>query len=69
MKLLRYRHTRKPAELGRLAALDGQTWNTLCVSGSNLLVRNAQEAACYKISLRQKTPLPEDAAPQNKKDE
>ncbi|MCK4685399.1 MAG: hypothetical protein KAT44_10610, partial [Pirellulales bacterium] len=59
----------KPAELGRLAALDGQTWNTLCVSGSNLLVRNAQEAACYKISLRRKTPLPEDAAPQNKKDE
>ena len=59
----------KPAELGRLAALDGQTWNTLCVSGSNLLVRNAQEAACYKISLRRKTPLPKDAAPQNKKDE
>ncbi len=36
---------------GRLAALDGQTWNTLCLSGDRLLVRNAEEAACYLIPL------------------
>ena len=60
---------KQPAELGRLAALDGQTWNTLCVSGSNLLVRNAQEAACYKLSIRRKNLLPEDATLQNEKDE
>ncbi|MCE9630245.1 MAG: PQQ-like beta-propeller repeat protein [Planctomycetia bacterium] len=36
---------------GRLAAIDGQTWNTLCLSGDRLLVRNAEEAACYEIPL------------------
>jgi outer membrane protein assembly factor BamB len=34
---------------GRLAAIDGQTWNNLCLSGSRLLVRNAEEAACYEL--------------------
>ena len=67
--------TEKPTVLARLAALDGQTWNTLCVSGTNLLVRNAEEAACYKISIRsntsrRKAALPsEDATQQNKKGE
>ncbi len=32
---------------GRLAALDGQTWNNPCVVRGRLLVRNAEEAACY----------------------
>jgi outer membrane protein assembly factor BamB len=59
----------KPTELGRLEALEGQTWNTLCISGSNLLVRNAEEAACYEISIRRNTALPEDATRQNKKGE
>jgi outer membrane protein assembly factor BamB len=59
----------KPNELGRLAALEGQTWNTLCVSGNNLLVRNAEEAACYEITIRRNTALPEDATQQNKKSE
>ncbi len=59
----------KPTELGRLGALEGQTWNTLCVSGSNLLVRNAEEAACYEISIRRNTTMPEDATDQNKKSE
>jgi outer membrane protein assembly factor BamB len=36
---------------GRLAAIDGQTWNTLCLSGDRLLVRNAEEAACYELPL------------------
>jgi outer membrane protein assembly factor BamB len=42
----------------RLAAIDGQTWNTVCLSGSRLLVRNAQEAACYDVPLAER-----DAAP------
>jgi len=38
-------------ERARLAALDGQTWNTLALSGDRLLVRNAEEAACYVLPL------------------
>ena len=33
----------------RLAAIEGQTWNTLCLAGTRLLVRNAEEAACYEL--------------------
>jgi len=36
-------------ELGRFQAIEGQTWNTLCLWGSYLLVRNSEEAACYKL--------------------
>ena len=35
---------------GRLAALDGQTWNNPCVIAGHLLVRNAEEAACYRFA-------------------
>lgn len=38
-------------ELGKLQAIEGQTWNTLCLSGNRLLVRNSEEAACYELSL------------------
>ena len=38
-------------ELARLAALDGQTWNTLALAADRLLVRNAEEAACYVLPL------------------
>jgi outer membrane protein assembly factor BamB len=34
---------------GRLDAIRGQTWNNLCLTGSRLLVRNAEEAACYEL--------------------
>jgi outer membrane protein assembly factor BamB len=34
---------------GRLAALSGQTWNNPCVTRGHLLVRNAEEAACYRF--------------------
>lgn len=34
---------------GRLAAIEGQTWNNLCLAGSRLLVRNAEQAACYEL--------------------
>jgi outer membrane protein assembly factor BamB len=36
---------------GRLAALAGQTWNNPAISGDRLLVRNAEEAACYMLPL------------------
>jgi outer membrane protein assembly factor BamB len=42
----------KYRELGRFTALTGQTWNNLCLSGKYLLVRNSEEAACYKLALR-----------------
>jgi outer membrane protein assembly factor BamB len=40
-------------ELSRLpAALTGKTWNNPALSGRHLLIRNAQEAACYELPLR-----------------
>ena len=39
-------------ELSRFPALHGQTWNTLCLYGKYLLVRNSEEAACYELELR-----------------
>jgi outer membrane protein assembly factor BamB len=30
-------------------ALEGKTWNNLCLFGRRLLVRNGQEAACYEL--------------------
>ena len=35
----------------RLAALSGQTWNNPTLAGNRLLVRNAEEAACYELPL------------------
>ena len=37
---------------GRLEAVRGQTWNNLCLSGRRLLVRNAEEAACYELPIK-----------------
>jgi outer membrane protein assembly factor BamB len=45
---------------GRFPALTGQTWNNLCLSGARLLVRNAEEAACFELPLRDP---PRDDAP------
>ncbi|MEM8954642.1 MAG: PQQ-binding-like beta-propeller repeat protein [Verrucomicrobiota bacterium] len=36
-------------ELARLDAMDGKTWNYPALAGSYLLVRNDQEAVCYRI--------------------
>jgi len=38
-------------ELARMPAIEGQTWNNLCLSGDRLLLRNGQEAACYRLPL------------------
>jgi outer membrane protein assembly factor BamB len=38
-------------ELGRFQAIDGQSWNNLCLYRRYLLVRNSGEAACYELPL------------------
>jgi outer membrane protein assembly factor BamB len=38
--------------LGRFQALDGMTWNNFALAGPYLLVRNAEEAACYELPLQ-----------------
>jgi outer membrane protein assembly factor BamB len=40
-------------KLGEFQALDGKTWNTIALYGPYLLVRNAQQAACYKLPLQE----------------
>lgn len=35
--------------LGSVQALNGKTWNNLCLYGKRLLVRNATEAACFEL--------------------
>ncbi len=39
-------------ELGRIPALSDLTWNTPCLAGPLLLVRNRSEAACYRLALQ-----------------
>jgi outer membrane protein assembly factor BamB len=36
---------------GRFQALDGKTWNNIALAGPYLLVRNAEQAACYELPL------------------
>ncbi|NLF72062.1 MAG: PQQ-binding-like beta-propeller repeat protein [Candidatus Anammoximicrobium sp.] len=38
-------------EGGRFAALDGKTWNNPSLYGRYLLVRNAEQAACYELAV------------------
>jgi outer membrane protein assembly factor BamB len=40
--------------LGRFQAVEGITWNNPALYGPYLLVRNAEEAACYKLPLEEK---------------
>ncbi len=39
-------------EVGRISALGAKTWNTPALAGEFLLVRNDQEAVCYKLTKR-----------------
>src|SRR5262249_22194579 len=41
-----------PRESGRFQAIQGKTWNNPALSGPYLLVRNAEEAACYELPLQ-----------------
>ena len=41
--------------LGRFMALDGMSWNNLALYGSLLLLRNATEAAAYRLPLAPST--------------
>lgn len=49
-------------ELASFPALDGVTWNTPALVGAKLLVRNAEEAACYELSNRAAAIQPADEA-------
>jgi outer membrane protein assembly factor BamB len=40
--------------LGRFQAIEGLTWNNLALYGPYLLVRNAEQAACYKLPLEER---------------
>lgn len=42
----------KPDRSPAIQALSGNTWNNLCLWGEYLIVRNSQEAACYRLQLR-----------------
>ncbi len=44
-------------ELGSFQAIEGVTWNNPAISGKYLLVRNAEEAACYELPLKGESPL------------
>jgi hypothetical protein len=35
--------------LGRFQAIEGQTWNNLAFAAPCVLVRNAEQAACYEL--------------------
>ena len=37
-------------QLGMIQAIDGKTWNNPCVYGDLVLLRNATEAACYRVA-------------------
>ena len=50
-------------EVARLAALSDQTWNSPAIAGDKLLVRNAVEAVCYQLPLRNGAAAAEQAAP------
>lgn len=39
-------------ELTKFQAIEGKTWNNPALSGNLLLVRNAEEAACYELPLK-----------------
>lgn len=43
-------------ERGRIQAVEGKTWATVCLAGRRLLVRNSQEAACWELTAQPARP-------------
>ncbi|MCP4192064.1 MAG: PQQ-binding-like beta-propeller repeat protein [Planctomycetaceae bacterium] len=46
----------KHVQLGKFQAVEGLTWNNLCLYDRFLLVRNGQEANCYELELKTDAP-------------
>lgn len=44
-------------EVASFSALSGKTWNHPVLVGEHLLVRNGEEAACYRLQVIQNTPV------------
>ncbi len=42
-------NTEEFVHLDSVQVLSGKTWNNLCIYGKRLLVRNAEEAACFEL--------------------
>ena len=40
-----------PEPLAKFQAIEGTSWNTIAVHGDKLLIRNSNEAACYRMRL------------------
>ena len=51
--LIEARPDRENAVLGAIEALDGKTWNTIALYGDRVVIRNAREAACFRLPLVQ----------------
>ena len=43
---------KKFEELGKFKAIEGISWNNLCLYGPYLLVRNSEQAACFKLPIQ-----------------
>lgn len=56
---------KKLDELAKFSALDGKTWNHPVLIGDRLYIRNAEEAACFKMPLKQAEPAKTDTALRN----
>ena len=39
-------------QIGSIPALEGQTWNNLCLYENRLLARNAREATCFSLAIQ-----------------
>lgn len=46
-----------------LTALDGICWNTLCLYGNKLVLRNSREIVCFEVDVRIAAPNPEGGPP------